>query len=85
MIDRRTFLTLLGAGTLAAPRVALAQQARMARIGWLDPESRLDALNPFRQTMKELGWVEGGNFAIEQRSAHGTSSGTQSSPPSSSG
>lgn len=70
MIDRRTFLTLLGGATLAAP-LADAQQARMARIGWLDPESRQDALNPFRQTMKELGWVEGSSFAIEQRSAHG--------------
>jgi anaerobic selenocysteine-containing dehydrogenase len=27
MIDRRTFLALLGAGTLAAPRMAGAQQA----------------------------------------------------------
>jgi putative ABC transport system substrate-binding protein len=71
MIDRRTFLTLLGAGTFAAPLAARAQQTRMVRIGWLDPESRPDALNPFRQTMKELGWVAGGTFAIEQRSAHG--------------
>jgi putative ABC transport system substrate-binding protein len=71
MIDRRAFLTLAGAGTLAAPLAAGAQQMRMATIGWLDPESRPDALNPFRQTMKELGWVEGSNFVIEQRSAHG--------------
>jgi ABC-type uncharacterized transport system, periplasmic component len=35
------------------------------------PESRPEALNPFRQALKELGWVEGGNLTIEQRYAHG--------------
>ena len=71
MIDRRTFLTLLGAGTLAAPRMAGAQQASAVRVGWVAPESRPEALNPFRQALKELGWVEGGNLTIEQRYAHG--------------
>jgi putative ABC transport system substrate-binding protein len=71
MIDRRTFLTLLGAGTLAAPRMAGAQQASAVRVGWLATESRPDALNPFRQALKELGWAEGGNLTIQQRYAHG--------------
>ena len=71
MIDRRTFLTLLGAGTLAAPVATEAQQPRTVRIGWLATEARPDALNPFRQALKELGWVEGGNLALEQRYAHG--------------
>jgi putative ABC transport system substrate-binding protein len=71
MIDRMTFLTLLGAGTLAAPRMAGAQQASAVRVGWLATESRPDALNPFRQALKELGWAEGGNLTIQQRYAHG--------------
>jgi len=70
-IGRRAFLAVLGLGALATPRAAVAQQASTARIGWLAPESRPDALNPFRQALKDLGWVEGGNLAIEQRYAHG--------------
>jgi putative ABC transport system substrate-binding protein len=69
--DRRAFLAALGLGALAGPCTAVAQQARMVRIGWLAPESRPDALDPFRQALKDLGWVEGGNLAIEQRYAHG--------------
>ncbi len=71
MIDRRTFITLLGAGTLAAPCMAGAQQASVVRVGWLTPESRPEALNPFLQALKELGWTEGGNLTIEQRYSHG--------------
>jgi putative ABC transport system substrate-binding protein len=71
MIDRRTFLTLLGARTLAAPRMAGAQQASPVRVGWLTFESRPEALNPFLQALKELGWTEGGNLTIEQRYSHG--------------
>lgn len=71
MIDRRIFLTLLGAGTLAAARMAGAQQASPVRVGWLTFESRPEALNPFLQALKELGWTEGGNLTIEQRYSHG--------------
>ena len=70
MIDRRIFLTLLGAGTLAAPCMAGAQQASPVRVGWLAIGPRPDALTPFRQVLKELGWVEGGNLTIEQRYSH---------------
>ena len=62
---------MLGAGTLAAPRMAGGQQASAVRVGWLATESRPDALNPFRQALKELGWAEGGNLTIQQRYAHG--------------
>ena len=71
MIDRRTLLTPLGAGTLAAPRMPGAQQASAVRVGWLTPESRSEALNPFLQALKEQGWIEGGNLTIEQRYSHG--------------
>jgi putative tryptophan/tyrosine transport system substrate-binding protein len=69
--DRRAFIASLVLGALAAPRTVVAQQAATARIGWLAPESRPDVLNPFRQALKELGWIEGRNLAIEQRYAHG--------------
>jgi putative ABC transport system substrate-binding protein len=70
-MERRAFMGSLVLVALAAPRTAVAQQASTARIGWLAPESRPEVLDPFRQTLKELGWVEGGNLAIEQRYAHG--------------
>jgi ABC-type uncharacterized transport system substrate-binding protein len=69
-VNRRAFV----AGTLtlfAAPLAALAQQARMVRIGWLLPDPKPFALDPFRQKLKELGWIEGGNLVIEQRYSHG--------------
>jgi len=68
-MDRRAFLGSLG--LLAAPRAADAQQqVPMIRIGWLAPEFRPDALNPFRRRLEELGWTEGGNLTIVQRYAH---------------
>ena len=70
-MERRDFLTSLALAALTAPRPAVAQRASSARIGWLATEARPDALNPFRQMLKELGWTEGGNFAIEQRYSHG--------------
>jgi putative tryptophan/tyrosine transport system substrate-binding protein len=63
-------------GLLATPLVADAQSAgkRVPRIGYLDggslsPNSvRIEA---FRQGLRELGYVEGQNIAIEWRSAEG--------------
>ena len=69
-MDRRAFLGTLA--LLAAPRAGEPQQqVPTIQIGWLAPESRPDALNPFRQRLEELGWIEGGNLAIVQRYAHG--------------
>jgi putative tryptophan/tyrosine transport system substrate-binding protein len=66
-MERRTFMALVSGGLLAAPVVAEAQQAHMVRIGWLAPGFKSFTLDPFRQVLKELGWVEGGNLVIEQR------------------
>jgi putative ABC transport system substrate-binding protein len=70
-VDRREFLGAVTLSLLAVPLAVEAQQTPPARIGWLAPESRPYAIDPFRQGLKELGWVEGGNLAIEQRYARG--------------
>jgi len=64
----RLFLAI---ALLISPLSAYAQQAtgRVARIGYLD--FRSSDLKEFRQGLRDLGYVEGGNIAIEYRSAEG--------------
>jgi putative ABC transport system substrate-binding protein len=72
MMDRRAFLGALASGLLAAPLAAQAQPppGKAARIGVLgDVASFLD--EAFRQGLRELGYVEGQNIAIEYRSPAG--------------
>src|SRR4029450_7631904 len=76
VVDRRRFLLTSLAGALAAPLAATAQPAgeRTPRIGYLDGAAlsaasvRIEAL---RQGLRERGYVEGQNIAIEWRSAEG--------------
>jgi putative tryptophan/tyrosine transport system substrate-binding protein len=74
---RRRFLIALGAGVLAVPRGALAQQQpKVARIGFLYFGSRQSSLDTgrydaFVRGMRELGYVEGTNVIIEARFADG--------------
>jgi putative ABC transport system substrate-binding protein len=66
---RREFITLLGA-TSAFPFSVGAQQPAMPVIGFFhsaSPETRRDQVVAFRQGLKDAGFVEGENVAIEYR------------------
>src|SRR4029453_1860933 len=68
---RRKFITLLGSA-LAWPLFARAQQPAAPVIGFLDGQSfALHLMTPFRQAVKDAGYIEGKNVAIYFRSANG--------------
>ena len=72
-MDRRTFLAGTGAGLLAAPLAAEAQEAgKVARIGVLNSGSPpAPFVESFKQGLRELGYVDGRNVSIEYRWAEG--------------
>ncbi len=68
-MDRRAFITTLTGGLLAAPLAAEAQQAgKVYKIGFLRAgEPPKFWIDEFREGLRELGYVEGQNMAIEFR------------------
>jgi len=69
-VKRREFITLLGGAAAGWPLAARAQQRtpKVPRIGVIDNAAIWD---PFRQGLRDLGYIEGRNIAIEYRSAEG--------------
>jgi putative tryptophan/tyrosine transport system substrate-binding protein len=67
---RRDFITFLGGAAVARSVGARAHQPGMPVIGFLhsaSPDSYAPQVNAFRQRLKETGYVEGQNVAIEYR------------------
>ena len=66
-------IVILACGILLGPLTTEAQQpARVPRLGILYPRALPDPfIEAFRQGLRELGYIEGQNIAIEYRSAEG--------------
>jgi putative ABC transport system substrate-binding protein len=76
-MNRRSFIGVLAGSLLAAPLVAEGQlTGKVWRVGFLEAGSssvNRPFLDAFRQGLRELGYEEGQQIAIEDRWAEGQS------------
>ena len=74
MTNRRAFIASMVGAVLSAPRAAEAQQTgKTYRVGflWDSPAVFPDAIEAFRQGLRDLGYVEGRTITIEYRWTEG--------------
>ena len=93
MRDRRcsfaALIVLVAIGVVVAPLAAGAEQLTIPRVGFLLMGSSQAGLTPlfdaFRAGLRELGWIENENIAIECRFPAKAPTGFPSLRPNSSG
>lgn len=74
VITRRKLAVILATAVLSAPLALLAQQQKVYRIGFLgNSTAALEGhlIGPFREGLRDFGYVEGQNVLIEYRWAEG--------------
>ncbi len=87
-LSRRSFIACLGrlaaggvagGATLTAPALAQVQAGRRARVGFVSwfPPSETSQINPLREGLRELGWVEGRNLELEVHFTQGNAERTR--------
>ena len=74
-MNKKIVALVLGAAILASVQLTEAQKpAKVPRVGYLIPAAGVSAqYEAFRQGLRDLGYVEGQNIAIEYRSGEGIS------------
>ena len=75
-LNRRTFITFLGGAAATWPLAARAQQPKVFRLGYLEAGARADPVvaslrRQFLLGLRDLGYVEGRHFQMEDRNAEG--------------
>ena len=72
-MNRRALITLLGGAAAVRPLAARTQQLELPRIGVLRVAGAIHqpAIEGLRQGLRDHGYVEGQNIAIEFRSGEG--------------
>jgi putative ABC transport system substrate-binding protein len=71
-VRRREFITLLGGAALGWPLAASAQtQPKIPRVGYVLSAFPARGLESFRQTLRDLGYVEAQTIVLEVRWAEG--------------